>query len=424
MKYVFVGGRPSTQLDYSYESIKLTNNLLISMIDVLNSSNSHSKSYSFFKSLHEMNYVYRKNINYNVFLDSGGYSIIVGDVKGSQTREFIENYVKRILEGKLIYDYVFSLDIPVFLNEPNYNTVQHIYEFNKYSLSETYKHVKNDSILRNKIYFVWHFKIKEQYDIWSKLYDELKLNDYVVNYAAGGMVGLRGITQIDFSPFIAPIYRCLYEYINSNKKFNFRFHALGVYIQHDRFLLWFLEDLFKYYLETDQVYITYDSVNYMRTAQLRSRDLDIYHFNGKNIDIYKHISCPDEIYKTVYSNSYDLLLEDIDNVKYNNKMRDVGAFVPLNIYSNLQLDTFFKYIIDKYDILNSFLSGNLINVLATLGTVYPNIFTNQRLNSLKTNFRKTWKFHQWFIKSKKIEKFNELMYEFIDDINFPKVFHN
>lgn len=424
MKYVFVGGRPSTQLDYSYESIKLTNNLLISMIDVLNSSNSHSKSYSFFKSLHEMNYVYRKNINYNVFLDSGGYSIIVGDVKGSQTREFIENYVKRILEGKLIYDYVFSLDIPVFLNEPNYNTVQHIYEFNKYSLFETYKHVKNDSILKNKIYFVWHFKIKEQYDIWSKLYDELKLNDYVVNYAAGGMVGLRGITQIDFSPFIAPIYRCLYEYINSNKKFNFRFHALGVYIQHDRFLLWFLEDLFKYYLETDQVYITYDSVNYMRTAQLRSRDLDIYHFNGKNIDIYKHISCPDEIYKTVYSNSYDLLLEDIDNVKYNNKMRDVGAFVPLNIYSNLQLDTFFKYIIDKYDILNSFLSGNLINVLATLGTVYPNIFTNQRLNSLKTNFRKTWKFHQWFIKSKKIEKFNELMYEFIDDINFPKVFHN
>ena len=80
MKYVFVGGRPSTQLDYSYDSIKWTNNLLISMIDVLNSNNSHSKSFSFFKSLHEMNYVYRKTIKYNVFLDSGGYSIIVGDV--------------------------------------------------------------------------------------------------------------------------------------------------------------------------------------------------------------------------------------------------------------------------------------------------------------------------------------------------------
>ena len=73
----------------------------------------------------------------------------------------------------------------------------------------------------------------------------MKLNDYVVNYAAGGMVGLRGITQIDFSPFIAPMYRCLYEYINGNKNFDFRFHALGVYIQHDRFFLWFLEDLFK-----------------------------------------------------------------------------------------------------------------------------------------------------------------------------------
>ena len=424
MNYVFVGGRPSTQLDYSYDSIKLTNNLLISMIDVLNSNNSHSKSFSFFKSLHEMNYVYRKTIKYNVFLDSGGYSIIVGDVKGSQTREFIENYVKRILEGKLIYDYVFSLDIPVFLNEPNYNTIKHIYEFNKCSLTETYKHVKNDEILKNKIYFVWHFKIKEQYDIWSKLYDELKLNDYVVNYAAGGMVGLSGITQIDFSPFIAPMYRCLYEYVNGNKNFDFRFHALGVYIQHDRFFLWFLEDLFKYYLQSEKVYVTYDSVNYMRTAQLRSRDLDIYHFNGKTIDIYKHISCPTYIYESVYSNTHQLLLEDINNIKYNNKMKDVGAFVPLNIYSNLQLDTFFKYIIDKYNIVDAFLSGNLINVLATLGVAYPNVFTSQRINSLKTNFRKTWKFHQWFIKSKQLDIFNELMYEFIKDINFPKVFHN
>lgn len=421
MEYVFVGGRPSSNLDYSYNSINLTKNLLISMIDVLNSGNSHSKAHSFFKALSEMNSAYRESINYNIFLDSGGYSIIVGDVRGSQTREFIERYVNRILEGKLIYDYVFSLDIPIFLNEPQYNTKDHIYQFNRNSLELTYFKARQDDILKNKLYFVWHFKIKEQYDIWSSLYEDLKLNDIVVNYAAGGMVGLRGITQIEFSPFIAPIFRCLYSYINSDMKHPFRFHALGVYIQHDRFFLWILEKLFKYYLNRDDVVITYDSVNYMRTAQLRSRDLDIFYFNKEDnkIELFKHINCPIDIRKFIYGTNVDIFNIEIENVKNNCKMNDVGAFVPLNIYSNLQLDEYFKYIIDKYDILNSFLSGNMINIFASLNNINPILFTPQRINSLKTNFRKLWNFHQWFIKSKKLDSLNELIYDFIKDINFP-----
>lgn len=420
MEYVFVGGRPNTSLDYSYASIRLTNNLLISMIDVLNSENSRSKSFAFFKALYEMNSAYRQSIQYSEFLDSGGYSIIVGDVKASQTRSFIEKYVNRIIEGKNIYDYVFSLDIPIYLNEPEYNTKQHIYEFNKLSLEETYKYAKTDEILRNKLYFVWHFKIKEQYDIWTELYDNLKINDFVYNRAAGGMVGLRGVTQIDFSPFIAPMFRCLYDYINGNNSIPFRFHALGVYIQHDRFFLWFLEKLFNYYLKRNDSHITYDSVNYMRTAQLKARDLDIYQFDGTTIKILHNISCPDELYKFVYpGNLYNKILKEIDNIKNNQKLDDINCFVPLNIYSNLELDKFFNYIIEKYNVLEAFLSGNMTNIFATLGIAHPHIFTNLRINSLKMNFKKTWPFHQWFIKDRKIENFHPLMYDFIKAINFP-----
>lgn len=420
MEYVFVGGRPATTLDYSYASIRQTGNLLISMIDVLNSANSASKSFAFFKSLYEMHSAYRQSIDFNTFLDSGGYSIIVGDVKGCQTREFIEKYVNRIIEGKNIYDYVFSLDIPIFLQEPEFNTKVHIKEFNKLSLEQTYHHVKTDAVLRNKMYFVWHFKIKEQYDIWDELYNELKLNDHIENRAAGGMVGLRGITQIDFSPFIAPMYRCLVDYLNGNTSVPFRFHALGVYIQHDRFFLCFLEKLFNYYLNTDQCLITYDSVNYMRTAQLRSRELDIYHFNGTTIDIFPHINCPEHIYREVYpGNLYGSILTEIDNIRNKQKMLDVGAFVPLNVYGNVQLDKFFNHIIDKYDILDKFLKGKMIDVFPSLYSAHPHVFTSRRIECLKTNFRQTWPFHQWFTTSRKYDTLKPLMYKFIEDINFP-----
>lgn len=423
MEYVFVGGRPSTNLDYSYDSIRLTGNLLISMIDVLNSSNSFSKAHSFFKSLNEMHQAYRKSIEFNTFLDSGGYSIIVGDVKASQIREFIERYNSRIIEGKNIYDKVFSLDIPILLNEPKYNTATNIYTFNKYSLEQTYDIAAKDSIIRKKLYFVWHFKIKEQYNIWSKLYNELNIGQYVSNRAAGGMVGLRGITQISFSPFIAPMYRSLLDWSQTNILEPFYFHALGVYIQHDRFFLIFLEKLFKDYEKIDDVFITYDSVNYMRTAQLKARELNIHRFNGNTIETFSHIDCPSEIYSEVYnSQNLNLILEDIDNVKNNQKLKDVGAFVPLNIYSNLQLDKFFEYIIDKYNIVEKFKKGNLTDVFATLGAAHPHVFTKRRIECLKMNFKQTWPFHQWKIKSGKYETFDQLMYKFIDDIGFPASF--
>lgn len=420
MEYVFVGGRPSPILDYSFNALNISKNLLISMIDVLNSNNSSSKAFSFFKALKEMRTEYDKHYKYNVFLDSGGYSIIVGDVKANQTREFIERYVNRVKEGKDIYDYVFSLDIPIFLSEPEYNTKEQIYNFNKWSLAATYNGLASvDETIRKKLYFVWHFKIKEQYDIWNQLYDELKINDLVYNRAAGGMVGLRGITQIDFSPFIAPLYRGLLDYLNGNTSIPFRFHALGVYIQHDRFFLWFLEKLFNRYLNTDTVHITYDSVNYMRTAQLRSRELDIYHFDGNKVEIYAHINCPNEIYKDVYQNNYNNFMIEVDNIKNKTKMKDVNAFVPLNIYSNVQLDNFFEYIIDKYEIVDRFLSGKMTGVFEALGAAHPHIFSSKRLECIKENFKQTWPFHQWFIKDRKYESFHPLMYKFINDIKFP-----
>ena len=420
MEYVYVGGKPNPIIDYHFPSVNIAGNLLISMIDVLNSSNSASKSFSFFKSLYQMHELYKQHgIKWNTFLDSGGYSIIVGDVKGSQTREFIERYCTRIIEGKLIYDYVFSLDIPIFLQEPTYNTKPIIKQFNRESLYQTYSLAAKDEILRNKLYFVWQFKIKEQYEIWNELYNELKLNDLVKNRAIGGMVGLRGITQIDFSPFIAPLYKCLFDYINGDTSIPFRCHTLGIYIQHDRFFLWFLEKLFNYYLNVDNCHLTYDSVNYMRTAQLKARDMEIFSFNGKTLDKYQHLNCPDSIYKLVYNDLYDNILMEIDNINNNRKMKDVGAFTPLAIYSNRQLDLFFNYVIDKYNILDSFLKGNLKSELVNLSVLYPTIFTSRRIDCIKMNFKKCWDFHQWWIKDRKIDSLNELMYKFINDIKFP-----
>src|SRR6056297_1923973 len=54
-----------------------------------------------------------------LFVDSAGYSIIVGDIPSKFINPFMEAY-NHFLENycKTHCDYMFSLDIPIFLKEP------------------------------------------------------------------------------------------------------------------------------------------------------------------------------------------------------------------------------------------------------------------------------------------------------------------
>lgn len=431
MEYIFVGGKPpcGNNIDYTLASVNVSKNLLISLIEVLNTpcfKPDRVNSY-FTSTINDIKKRYVDPLNSKLFLDSGGYSIIVGDVAWECIRSFIDGYIYSLENHFDKFDKIFSLDIPIFLSSPQHNNKQDIEFLNRESLSRSLSLVKSNQKIQDSFYFIWQFKIMEQYEVWSKLFTELNISPYIKNWALGGMVGLRGITQIKFSPFIGMMYKCLFEYLRYPRHCGFTLHSLGVYIKHDRFFISFIEKLFNIYLKRNDTHFTYDSVNYMRTAQYKVKNLDIAYFDGDKIIDFKHLSTPDNILKQVYYTDelYNGVKCEINNVKNGNKLQNVDAFTPLNIFSNLQLDRFFEYVIDKHNILDIFINSknNLTKFQTlldyTLPSQYPNVFTPRMISSMKSNFKWLWKFHHWFINGLEEVKLEKLIRNFISEIKFP-----
>lgn len=221
--------------------------------------------------------------NEELYIDSGGYSIIVGDVvDNSVTKMEIAKFIDNVYLS-FLSDYankychkIFSLDIPIFLTQPEQNTAENIYYWNKLATTKSKQILDNDPSLYDKYTWVWHFKIKNQFNIWRKVYDEVFGKDNnLKHFAVGGLVSLRGITGIKYSPFIAPTYRILKLIRDKNLSETSLIHILGVYGKHDRFLMQFMNELFnKYYLKDSNasVDITFDTVNYTLSGLYKVRE--------------------------------------------------------------------------------------------------------------------------------------------------------
>jgi hypothetical protein len=237
-----------------------------------------------------------------ILVDSGGYSAIVGDVSERDIGKFIDSYHEYQLKAREDYNYIMSLDIPLILDNVSFNTKRNIYHYNKQSLAATKENLISNPEISDKLYFVWQFKTKEHYAIWDRMVSELDLNQYIKHRALGGMVSLRDITGIDFSPFIANSFRCFLDYEMSPDPFHdFRLHFLGINIRYDRFIIAFLEKLFKHYMgNSHNAVLTYDSINYSRAAQLKMRYLEVYSFIEPDLIVYRDIpSVPEKILRIV-----------------------------------------------------------------------------------------------------------------------------
>jgi len=432
--------------DYNQPIIEQTKQALISIIDGLKQQNfDHSTLSVAMKHIRGYKEKYIDTVpGSELYMDSGGYSIIVGDVNPTDVGRFIYYYNYYLENERNVYDYMFSLDIPVFLAYPEHNTYDAIYKYNKQSLSASRDILIAHPEIQKKFYFIHQFKVHGQYDIWTKLYKELELKKYINNWAIGGMVGLRGIlrkdpnsTDISFSPFTALAYRSFFDYINSDSVDNdFRLHSLGVYIRYDRFQLTLLEKLFQRYrveLEGNktcsaQMFLTYDSVNYMRTAQLKVRDLLVYQFKDNKLITHPQIQTLDNsILREVYKTYYDDMKIDMANLIANKMLHNIDTFTPVNVYSNKQLDYFFNYVIENYNIIDMFftsgnwetLSRKLNNFLLTMSAQYPTLFNSKLMKCITENFRITYIFHHWYQTNRKEEKLNELVNAFINKIGFP-----
>ena len=433
MKFVNVASGTKNYCDYENDIVNLTRHSLISIISGLS-----QKEFGFdtmnraVKEIQNYKNYYIDKYKSKLFIDSGGFSYIVGDIHPMNGHKLIECYHRYLLNEKETYDKIFSLDIPISLKYFEYNTTKYIYKFNKLSLSQSKDLLEDNPELVDKFYLVWHFKILKQYRIWSNIVNELGLNDIIKNRAIGGMVGLRGIVPIKFAPFIGMSYKLLYDFLTAKSiDSDFVLHLLGIYIRTDRFCIALLEQLFSKYLKTlninHKAKITYDSINYMRTAQLKVKQLEYYDFVNNDLVYYttqSHI--PDHIYEHIYSKP-QIIEEEQKKIDNNENISNIQAFVPLVVSSNINIDNFISHLIKKYEIPELIINSKNYNtfknkvrsILLYCQQKYPTLFTSSYITNLQESFKYIYTFHNWFINDRKPQKLDVLMTKTISNINFP-----
>ncbi len=154
-----------------------------------------------------------------LFLDSGGYQVIVGHITENRIKEYtdvyhfiIENFLKDI-------DYIFSLDI----NTPKFNK-EKIFKYNDYSIDSSINLIKKYPELRDKQLFVVQSRFAHILEDWLQLMDKHDVAKYYDRYSLGGLVGLKKETRVQFNHFI-PLSLWLATYVKNRRKMHTPFPA-------------------------------------------------------------------------------------------------------------------------------------------------------------------------------------------------------
>ena len=369
--------------------------------------------------------------NASFAIDSGGYSGIIGDVSWHDYGKMIDTYLACLPALNHFSHMIFSLDLPINLKWTFYNTPQNVYKFNHQSLSKSKELLLETPTLRDKFFFIYQFRTAKRYEIWNQLYQDLNLKDVIKNWSLGGMVGLKSLSKIDFSPTIGIAYRSLFDYLtSSNPKDTFSLHFLGIYHKPERFLITFMEKLFAKYLEGFSTpNFTYDSINYIRQSQ-KLKTLKVFIFENETIISKDSLEIDENIINEIYFSPQLLkgIRQEIENRKAGDPLQNINAFAPFSVYSNLQLDKFFEYIIDSGEMIDIFYNCTILQqvemeftiILKNLGKQYPGIFTRQTINSIKKGLQICIEFHKWFKNKKDLASLNNLIFAFINLIGLEE----
>lgn len=422
-----------TKVKFDKYEISLYNqhvqNYLVSLIDGLKQSSFGLNT--LVKTANDIEYT-RKLFNPDKkwFIDSGGYSIIVGDVHPRDITKFIDCYNYYLEKfAPTNCDYMLSLDIPIFLKYPTYNTIKYVKQKNHQSLSKSKAILDADDQLYDKFIFIWQFKTPNQYKIWKDLYQEIFENeDRLYHFAIGGMVGLKGITSISFAPFTGPCFKIIDIIKKKNLNKTSILHLLGVNSISDRFHIAFLDKLFNKYLEDSQssVKITYDTINHLVSGFYKIRDLySIIKENNKYIHKNTHLLI-DKM--NLLIEDHDTLIEvqkNLQDIVNGNQISNTYVVATMEVVKNQIINTILEDVILKYDLVNVFLSNNFNrfrniynSIHQQLRVDYPFIFKNKR-KQIILNFQYLYAFHDWFINGRDPVKLEILMDKFIKLIGFP-----
>jgi len=432
VKYVYVAGGNSMDIDMEHAITKQTGFALFSLIHGLKQKNFGLHTLEGVAcDIREFIAMFIRPVGGMLVADSGGYSFIKGDILPSLLPMLIDCYCVYLESEWDQFDYIFSLDIPLSLKYSAFNTKRNVYEANKKSLVAIRKSLVNIQDLYKKLYFVWHFKIYEQFVIWKRLYKELELHRFVRNHAIGGMVGLKKRARIKFTPFTSISFYILGTYLDSMfVGEQFRLHFLGIYAPYDRFHIAFLQALFRKYLAgIAEVEMSYDSINPVHTVRMNAT-LPLYHLAGDRIEVFPSLlDVSDDMLQKVTANqghARKILLE-MERRRNGIRLENSAAFSPINVFSNLELDRYFELIIERYDLVREMdhassptnLAGRLHRIFDDIQQKCPGVFTPHMRKCIFLSLEQTWFFHEWFSKSRSPRKLDEYMEKAIREIGFP-----
>ncbi len=426
------GDLGSKQIVPSILNNKIAGNGLYSLIDGLKGNNIDSSSIG--RTANKID-TYRNRIsipaNAKLYIDSGGYSFIKGELSPANLNLAISLYHSFLRLKSGSYDYIFSLDVPYSLKFKHFNTKKNIYKYNRISIEESLKVLKDNPELAKKFHFIYHFKTEEHYDIWQHLIKELSVAKYVKCRAIGGMVSIKKVAGISIAPFVATTFQCLWDFLNSPfRDEEFRLHFLGINVAYDRFVIAFLERLFQEYLGgTRKAVFTYDTIKYKRAATyLPDR---IFEFDGKILHGHHPLSIPCSIYQQVYQGYDNVALQAQDDLIRKAAAqghRLLAGIAPLTISSELAIDCFFEFIIKKHQMVEILLNSRTIihfkkdfnQALSEALAGHDNIF-GEMSESIKRSMTHVYKFHRWYANERDSPSLDTMSRDFINQsIHFPK----
>ena len=435
MDFVFVGDTQNKQLrtdDFRLQTVKLTSKTLLSLIDgIKQDSFGYDTVGKFVSDLAQYKSFIDKEADAKVFLDSGGYSIIKGDVAIGDINKVIDCYTQVLKTSPHAFDYVFSLDIPFSQNYAEFNTVSAVENANRRSLAETVAVLNSNPSLWKKFYFVWHFKMPSQYRIWSQLYSELELQKHTSNYAIGGLVSLRKSAKTPRSPFTVMAFRCLLDFAESNiENIPLRIHFLGINLQQDRLQIAILEKLFNRIQNTFAVHCTYDSVSYAHNARNAPHRTQWVEYANDQLTHGDLDSAPTSLIQQAYSTDslQSTFLKTVESIKNGNRMSDGNTLLPLSIASELHLDTYFEHVAEEMvEILLTASTHNQLQKAATAciadmcssSTIFSEKFAEEALDNVTLIYQLLC----WWKQGKSRNKLEGFIQDQINEIQFPCDLH-
>ena len=238
-----------------------------------------------------------------LYIDSGGFQIIMGYIYGSRIDEFIEAYHYALEKHYKNIDKIFGLDV-----SNNELDLKQTYLYNRKSTLKSIALIDKIPAIKDKQFYIMHTGSVKALQVWRKLFIDEEVYKHFNLWSFGGLVGLKKRTNAKFSHAVpATLWFLTYQ-----KKYNFtidQIHWLGQSSRLSFIAMGLFERLYK-------LNMTSDSSALVRFAPIDQK-LPLIHKHKEDYDVAVNIEDidimlenhsldkEDSLYKHVYDKDFD-----------------------------------------------------------------------------------------------------------------------